>query len=298
MSESENNKRKVAWAVSIGLHVLLLLAFIFMVAWREPNPPYPEYGIEVNFGTSNVGSGEVQPNEPVNNSESEEEAQSEEISAEQESEEVIEEVAERQQETPVTEESEVIQQPIESPDVIKEEKEEVEKPVEPVPKKEETVENPKEKEPEQPKSPVVYQKKEGANGNTGENDSPKNNNQGDNPETVGDKGNPEGELDSRALYGNKGGGGGAPALKISGWYWDEIPNKKDASDENGYVEFSFVVDEEGYVGSIRVIQTTVSPSVVDFYKKQLQSTTFSQTNPNVAPLPQTRGTVKFIIKSR
>jgi hypothetical protein len=38
--------------------------------------------------------------------------------------------------------------------------------------------------------------------------------------------------------------------------------------------------------------------VANFYKEQLRSTTFSQTNPNVAPMSQTKGTVKFIIKSR
>ena len=296
-NQQEEKNRRVAWVISITLHVALLVAFIFMVAWREPNPPYPEYGIEVNFGTSTIGKGEIQPTEPVNSTESEEEAQPEEAS-EEVIDEVMEEIVEAIKESAAAQEAQVITQPEESPDVIEEViKEEVVKPKE---KKvvEEVIDKPVEEIKPVVKNPIVYKKNDGANGTTGESAVPKNSNQGDDPTGVGDKGNVEGTLDARTLYGNSGGGGGAPALTISGWFWDEIPNKKDASSENGLVEFSFVVDSEGYVGSIQVVRTTVSPAVVNFYKEQLRKTTFSQTNPNVAPLAQTKGTVTFVIKSR
>lgn len=300
MEQNEDKNRKVAWVVSITLHVLLLLAFIFMVAWREPNPPHPEYGIEVNFGTSTTGSGEIQPEpeEAINESESEEDAQPEETSVEEVVEEIVEQIVESQESIPVTQESEVITQPNESPALIEEKKEKVDNPVKEEPK-EQVIEKPIIKEkPQEVKNPVVFKKKDGAEGDKGESSTPKNANHGDDVNATGDKGNEEGTLDARTLYGDKGGGGGAPALNISGWYWDEAPNKKDASNENGLVEFSFEVDNEGYVGNIKVIKSTVSPSVANFYKDQLQKVTFSQTNPNATPLPRTKGTITFIIKSR
>ncbi|MDH5474609.1 MAG: hypothetical protein OEX22_02845 [Cyclobacteriaceae bacterium] len=296
--KTEDSNKNVAWVVSITLHVLLLLAFIFMVAWREPNPPFPEYGIEVNFGTSSVGSGEIQPVEPINDTQNVEDSQPEESSEEVVEENIVEQIIETNENSNV-QENEVITQTAESPDVIEEEpKEEIEQPIE-EPIKEEVIEKPVEEIPQKVKNPIVYKKKDGADGESGDSATPENANNGDDESTVGDKGSKEGTLDARTVYdGNKGGGGGAPALKISGWFWDNEPNKKDASSENGIIEFSFVVDDEGYVGNIQVIQSTVSPSVANFYKEQLRNTTFSQTNPNIAPLSQTKGTVKFIIKSR
>ena len=53
--------------------MLLILLLLFFVASPPFMDPPEEYGVAVNFGTSNVGSGDVQPNEPIkseaNNSE-------------------------------------------------------------------------------------------------------------------------------------------------------------------------------------------------------------------------------------
>lgn len=295
---SENKDRRIAWAVSISLHVVLLLIFIFMIAWSEPNPPYPEYGIEVNFGTSNVGDGNKQPVTPANSSESKEEALPEEMMQEEIVEDIVEQITASEEMTSEME-SDIITQEEESPVVVEETKVKEETTPKKEVVKEKVIEKVvEEKKQQEVKEPVLFEKKDGADGKTGDNTSSKNANQGDNKDTVGDKGNDQGTLDARTLYGNKGGGGGAPALNISGWFWDDIPDKKDESSENGIVEFSFIVDDEGYVGNIQIIQSTVSPNVANFYKEQLRSTTFSQTNPNVAPMTQTKGTVKFIIKSK
>lgn len=265
-----------------------------MIAWREPNPPYPEYGIEVNFGLDEVGSGDDQPTTPVNETENIEEAKPEE----QVVEEVVEETdaettSEEVEESEVASESEVIQQPTESPDVIEEKEKEQVTPTPVEEEKEEEVEKPKEV-----KQPIVYEKKDGADGKDGEASTAKDANHGDNTDQVGDKGNEEGTLDARTLYGNKGGGDGGPALNITGWTWDSTPNKKDPSDENGKVVFKFSIDGSGQVTSVIPEQYNVSPAVMNFYKQQLLLTTFSQTDPNVTPLPRTTGTVTFIIKSK
>ncbi|HHL51842.1 MAG TPA: hypothetical protein ENJ39_00570, partial [Flammeovirgaceae bacterium] len=62
----EKQNKRIGLIVSVGAHVVLLLLFVFLVAWRAPNPPLPEIGIELNFGTSDAGSGTKEPaNEPV-----------------------------------------------------------------------------------------------------------------------------------------------------------------------------------------------------------------------------------------
>lgn len=76
-------KRKSA-AITTVIMCLLLLA-IFFVGMKYLDPP-EEYGIAVNFGTSNVGMGDIQPEAPLK-------AASEEI-VEEEQEEIIEEVVE------------------------------------------------------------------------------------------------------------------------------------------------------------------------------------------------------------
>ena len=290
--KQENRKRRIAWSISIGLHLVLLLVFIFMIAWREPNPPYPEYGIEVNFGLEEVGSGDVQPTIPVNDTENIEEAQPEE-QAEQEQVEETEAEEESMEESTVNDNTQVIEQPTESPDVI-EKKEEVKE----TPKsKEEKKEVIKEK-PKEVKKPVLYEKKDGADGKEGESSIAQHANHGDNTDQVGDKGNEKGTLDARTLYGNQGGGDGGPALNITGWFWDNVPNKKDPSSENGKIVFKFEINDDGEVVSVSPSEFNVSPKVLNFYKEQLLLTTFSPTDPNATPLPRTTGTVTFIIKSK
>lgn len=75
MSFEEEEKKNKRWGmiVSLGLHLSLLILFFFLLAWREPNPPLPEYGIELNFGMVE-GYGNEQPTTPPNTSENLEEA--------------------------------------------------------------------------------------------------------------------------------------------------------------------------------------------------------------------------------
>lgn len=68
-----NTKHKRNSASLTALIMLLILLLLFFVASPPFMDPPEEYGVAVNFGTSNVGSGDVQPNEPIkseaNNSE-------------------------------------------------------------------------------------------------------------------------------------------------------------------------------------------------------------------------------------
>jgi len=65
MEDQEKKNRRAGLFWSTGVHALMAIALFFIVAWRAPDPPLPEYGIELNFGLDNQGSGDVQPDKPV-----------------------------------------------------------------------------------------------------------------------------------------------------------------------------------------------------------------------------------------
>lgn len=293
MTEEQNDKknRRTAAIASVTLHALLLVAFLFMLAWKEPDPPLPEYGIELNFGLDNVGSGEEQPEVEANDSQSQEEAAENELpeetveSTDDTQTEEVNEVAE-----PVVEETTVNEQA--SPDVVAKEvvKEEV-KPVKETPKevKKETT-KPVEKT-------EVTKPEDGAKGKDGEATEQKAANQGDNTNKVGDKGNEEGTLDSRALYGQPGGGGGS-ALQLTGWIWDFEPRPKDTSSENGRIVFEIKIDDQGEILSVRTIERSVSPAVEKIYRDEVEKLTFSKTSDNSIVAPVSTGKITFVIKSK
>src|SRR4051812_44151185 len=61
MTNQERKNRNIGLITSTGIHLVILLILFFLVAWRAPDPPLPEYGIQLNFGLDNQGSGDVQP---------------------------------------------------------------------------------------------------------------------------------------------------------------------------------------------------------------------------------------------
>jgi hypothetical protein len=64
VQDTENTNKPLALALSVIFHGLLLLVFLFVI-FTTPIPPYPVVGggggLEVNFGTSANGMGNVQP---------------------------------------------------------------------------------------------------------------------------------------------------------------------------------------------------------------------------------------------
>lgn len=300
MSEQEKKNEKIGMAVSVGLHAIVLLLFFFILAWRAPDPPLPEYGIELNFGLDDAGYGDEQPVTPASESDAEEtqpesrpeplpEVQRQEPVAEaqpevQEVVETTEDVVTQPEPSPVTKED--IKKPEPKPEPVKETKKPEPKP-QPQPVAEATKEEPKKETAKPALFPSDNESAEAANAN-----------QGDREGAVGDQGSDEGSLDSRALYGEQGGGQGGATLSIAGWRWDEAPNKKDQSAENGKIVFSFEIDDQGYVTKVVPRESTVSPRVTQFYREQLLRTTFSPTSDNAVPATRTTGTVTFIIKAR
>jgi periplasmic protein TonB len=267
--EQEKKHRKIGLTVALALHVLILGMFFFILAWKEPDPPLPQYGIELNFGLDQTGSGETvqpQPNPVVEEATPEESAETE-----------IEEVTETDPAEPVEEvtPAEVETQPEPSPDVIEE-----------VPESTPEVIEETQQEVDEPKIPEA-QPYPGSNTA----------NQGDDASEAGDKGKEEGTIDARAIYGAQGAGQGA-SLQMEGWNWDYIPRPDDTSTENGKIVFQITIDDQGEVIRVRTLEKTVSPAVERLYQQAVESVTFSRTADNVRPTPTSTGRITFIIKSK
>jgi protein TonB len=56
MTEKRKKDKIIGWAISVGIHSAMLLLFFFLLAWKRPNPPAPEYGVELNFGLVESGA--------------------------------------------------------------------------------------------------------------------------------------------------------------------------------------------------------------------------------------------------
>jgi protein TonB len=270
--DRQATKREITGiAASVLIHVALLLLFYFIFAWKEPDPPLPVYGIEINFGTSDAGSGDVQTLEaPGNDKQTPSKAEeSKPVETEKPQE------AKQPEPEPVNE--------MESPLVVPTK---TETPINPVEKPTEKTET-KETKQQAPASPVpVYNPNAGAGSN----------NNGDRPGTVGDQGRPDGDIDKKGLYGAKGSGGSS--LDLAGWDWENKPVVNDQSAEEGKIVFKISVDESGELISVKVVEKTVSPSLVKIYQAEVERLTFVKKRGNVEPPPMSEGRITFIIRSR
>ena len=304
MSDQEKKDKRFSMIISGIIHASLIALFFVLVAWKEPYPPIPEYGIELNFGLQEKGSGNTEretkaqiedtENEEVTDAKEEVELIEREVVEEVEPE-PTEEVTEPKPKLVQVEEMqgevvEVIESPlttaesevaVEETKVEKEVKKQVVTP--PVEEKKEEV-KPKEK----PK-PVINNKALMKGKKTdSDKTNPSSNNQGD-PE---DKKN----TDSKSPVGADFGG---VSYSLDGWKWQRPPVEKDDSQIDGVVKFSIDVDDRGDVLRVSVIPgTTISDNtIVEFYKKQVKKLHFVQLDPSKAPAAISKGEVTFVIKT-
>src|SRR5690554_6096607 len=61
--EEVENKRK-ALIITAIINIAVLIAIYFMVVWSQPVPPIPQYGLELNLGFTETGSGNTQTQVP------------------------------------------------------------------------------------------------------------------------------------------------------------------------------------------------------------------------------------------
>lgn len=116
---------------------------------------------------------------------------------------------------------------------------------------------------------------------------------------VGDMGDPKGTVDGKSLYGTPGTGGGSKGatVNISGWRNKAISLPKDNSSETGKIVFRVTVDDTGDVVGIQVVESSVSPSVVGFYRNYLQQRLGSFLVAEGNPPPRSTGTITIQIRS-
>ncbi len=288
MDEQEKKHRNIGLWTSIGVHAVLFLVLFFVVAWRAPDPPLPEYGIELNFGLDDQGTGDVQPDEAVGDA-------GESVTAETVTEPIPEQNNETAAETSEpAEEKEVTPVPskAESPVTVKEKKTAVAESKETAeaqaktPKKETPVTTPAETSKE-----VVAQdaSKQGTAAS-----------HGDDANKTGDKGSEQGTLDAKALYGTPGGGGGGTGmnLQMAGWAWADNPTIPQLPDnENGKVVFEIECDETGEITRITSLERTLSPRAEQLLKDMIRKNSLVRTSGGKIPERST-GKLVFVLRTK
>lgn len=270
--------KRFGWIISIVVHGMVVCLFLLINAWKAPNPPHPEYGVELNIGIEQEGFGDDQPLTPSAEQSQPEEVELQPQEVQPEPEPVEDQATEEDIPDSKQEDSPVKAKPEEKPkpvDPVKETKKEEVKPTPPV----ETKPKVEEKKPD---AKAMY---------------PGGASQGTKQGQTGDAGNPQGTVEGKALYGTQGGGDGGPTLEISGWRWVSEPKVPDKSSENGRIVFEIKVDDNGDIIAVRTLEKTVSPAVEQIYRKEVEKLSFRPTLENSNPSPLSTGKITFIIRS-
>lgn len=273
MDQEEKKYRRISMVFTAIIQVVVLALVYVLVAWREPDPPIPEYGIELSFGLEQTGVGEsVQQPEELD-SEVQEEPR-EEISEPLET--PAQDQQESVQEVASGEADQEVHKDPQSPDVVEEEPAE------------------SQQEQKSESTPVSQPSSETEIDETLEKAETKS--QG-NKEEEGVQGDPEVAIDERALYGEREGTTDGASLELTGWAWDFRPDPKDESDETGKIVFEIKIDDQGYLVSIKTLTSTVTPRVENIYRRSVEQLTFSKTS-EYQPAPFSTGKITFLIKSK
>jgi protein TonB len=286
MDKQEKRSSRVGAVTSVTLHALLLLIFFFASGYRAPYPPAPEYGVIVNMGFDDQGTGDIQTDQPVANPDVEEQKPDEQQPVEPE--------PEQQKPEEQKEDDQVLASNEESPVTVKKEEE---KPKEEVVKPKET---PKEetKPKEEEKLKTEYQPtNQPANDNKGTSTT----SEGDDANKTGNKGQPNGTLDPNGQYTGKpggGGGGNGAGLSMSGWTWTTEPSTAGISNnESGRIVFEIECDDSGEIIGIKTLERGVSAATEQILRKEIMGTSLTHIGNGTVP-PRSKGTMTFVIRSR
>jgi hypothetical protein len=253
---------------------LLFLAFYFIVVWEQPNPPKPTYGMELNLGFSDLGSGD-QSQVLANTSENpstEAPAPGEVTPAQQ----VVATTTPKTASTKPSTNQAVSTQP--SP--IK-----GETTANAAPAKEEQKEvNPKIVEQPKVDQRAIF----GAGGKSGK-ASPSSTSTGQgNSDSKGDQGSPSGT--------GKGAAGGAGySLDLAGWDFASRPAINDrVSTRNGRIVFKITVDGSGKVVQAIPLEYNVSNAVLAYYRQLVNQLDFKKSGAAAADF--STGKITFVVK--
>jgi len=286
LKNEERKAKAFGLTLTIVVHALLLLLFFLTAAWAPEEETVSDLGIEVNFGTTDFGSGETQSKTTPNTEESFDEAKAQP------------EVEEVPEPTPAPTPTETPAEPVNND--VQAFEGEAEESVEATPKEEEP--KPKaQQEPEPVEKPQPEEPKEEANPATllggGQSNTPKANSNG-NTEGDGDMGDESGNVNADALIGESTGKGGS-SLDMPGWKWENPPTVNDQSNVRGKIVFEVKIDDEGEIVTVkRVYSDIVDRSVVQSYYQAVRDLSFVQENSSARTSMLTTGRITFIITTR
>ena len=251
MSLVDTKHKKKSMTITVILHVIiLLLLFYFGLTYLDPPP---ENGIAINFGTTDYGKGNIQPNEAIKTAPKQT-------------------IPEPIPKTESDNKEEVVTQDNEEAPVIKK-----------ADKKDEVVETPKE-EPRKvvPKKVVPKPDKSTTDALSSLINGPKNNGTAEGSEgdddKAGDKGDPDGDPNAKSYYGNGIGLDGDGNYRLGGRSVLNKAKEIQKCNEAGRVVVSIEVDRSGKVISARPgVRGTTNNSkcLLDPAKKAALATRFN-----------------------
>lgn len=260
MSNKNPSYKYSALAGTLVFHALLFLIF-FLIVFKTPIPPFPESGapgIEVNFGTSDEGMGEIQPEETAgsNSSTTEPEASKSEP---------VESQTKSQSTKVLTQQSE------EAPSLTSSE----------ATNKNEKPAEKKEPEPRKPNKAAMYpgSSKNNSKSSGSEGETNKTGDQGDENGSRNSKyhGPGGGSGDTPNEKGN-GGKGNGPSYSLAGRKPKSLPVPKSSFQEEGKVVVEITVDRSGNVIAAKPGikgSTTSNAGLLDIAKKAAMSAKFN-----------------------
>ncbi|MGM0946115.1 MAG: energy transducer TonB [Bacteroidota bacterium] len=307
--ESKNKKR--AWIITFVLNVLLLIAFYFIVVWKQPIPPLPTFGLELNLGFTPTGSGDVSSNNPPSETVTPvtESAAPGEIAKQPTPEATPTPAPKTEVAKPKTNPTPAVNQAVTTkPSPIKGEEKASETTKTPEVKKQEptkTTTTPAESKAEEtvqkaPEKPKVNERAlMGAGGTKGTgNQASAGGAEGKSTEK-GDAGDPKGTVDGRAIMGQGSGqgvnSGSGYSLDLAGWDFAARPSINDkVSTRNGRIVFKITVDDSGRVVQAVPLEYNVSNDVLAYYRQVVNQVSFKKQGGDVADFSS--GKITFIIK--
>ncbi|GAB4053073.1 energy transducer TonB family protein [Spirosoma litoris] len=307
--ENEDEIRVKSLAGTLVINgILIAILLLVKLSQTVPNPP-PIQFVEVNFGTDARGSGRIQTYNKASDSPNKEDVKAAEKRPNPKINTTPRIEKTRATPAPKVEDAKPAKTHTEKPLIVSKAESPVTTPERPEPKR---VESPKATAPAERPAPVTPPKKVetvnndalfkkssgggGSNGTVGKATGAGGNNNGDDASGVGDKGNPNGKINAKEFYGTPGGAPTGVAFDVSGWSLASRPTINDDSDETGKIVFQIKVDESGDIINVRQLQSTVSPSVSEVYRKAVQKL---RLRPKGGSTPPTAtGTITFIIKSK
>lgn len=308
--EQVENRRK-AIIITFVVNVLVLVALYFIVVWKAPVPPIPQFGLELNLGFTEVGSGDQQTTAPPSASQ---QPVTEAAAPGEQAPRVIEATVPKAapetstaRPTPSQTQRSVetqsrVQSPLKGAESTSETVKETPKPT---PAQTPPAATPATSEAERTETKAEEKPKVdpralfGAGGTTGSGNQPSAGSNQGNSTRPGDEGNPQGTVDGRSLLqsgrGNAGDGAGYN-LELAGWDFAARPNIQDrVSTRNGRIVFRITVDEDGRIAQAIPLEYNVSNEVLSYYRSVVNQLSFKRQSGNRTAEYST-GRITFVIK--